>query len=50
MHNRLSNFEMPNDEEARLPAEALFHADHADRDLPDDRPSHSHAIPANNAR
>ena len=33
----------------RLLDEALFHADHADRDLPDDGPSHSHSIPVTSA-
>ena len=33
----------------RLLDEALFHADHADRDLPDDGPGHSHAISATSA-
>ena len=33
----------------RLLDEALFHADHADRDLPDDGPNHSHAISVENA-
>src|ERR1700760_1917734 len=31
----------------RLLDEALFHADHADRDLPDDGPAHSHTMTAN---
>jgi DNA-binding transcriptional ArsR family regulator len=30
----------------RLLDEALFHADHADRELSDDAPGHSHTIPA----
>src|SRR6478609_11987105 len=33
----------------RLLNEALFHADHADRDLPDDGPGHSHSISATSA-
>jgi DNA-binding transcriptional ArsR family regulator len=33
----------------RLLDEALFHADHADRDLSDDAPGHSHTIPAGSA-
>jgi DNA-binding transcriptional ArsR family regulator len=33
----------------RLLDEALFHADHADRDLSDDAPGHSHTIPAASA-